>query len=233
MATIVSPAWGNKPFEISQRFGIQTGDTASYPADYTESLGFPAGTHVGLDVGMPRGTRIFALNPGRVIAGGPKISEFFRPKPVWVETEDNPDTRGNEAGYIEIYGHLWNNTVDVGDRVKPGDFIGYSGEQTIKGTMTPDGTGPHLHFELRKPGADTSSGYRAINPQSWLVRAGSNGGGNGGDNDNKDDTESPDDSGSSGDTATVVLDLVQEYGPRLVIALIGIGILIIGLRAIT
>jgi murein DD-endopeptidase MepM/ murein hydrolase activator NlpD len=235
MAVIRSPAWGDKPFEISQNFGTYDPATAwMYPAEYTEPLGFPAGTHVGLDISMPRNTNIYALNTGKVTAGGPEISEFFRPKPVWIETDDDPNTRGNEKGYVEIYGHLWENFVDVGDRVKPGDLIGKSGQQTIKGTMTPDGTGPHLHFELRKPGEPTSSGFRAINPQSWLVKAGTTSGGDTSE-DTPDKPEKPDDTGdtdTSGSTAETVLNLAKEYGPRLVIALVGIGILVIGLRAI-
>jgi hypothetical protein len=44
-------------------------------------------------------------------------------------------------------------------------MLGTSGEQTKRGTMEPDGTGPHIHFELRSPDD------KAINPKPELEGA--------------------------------------------------------------
>ena len=154
-----SIAWGYDDYPITQGFGVYNPDTASmygYAADY----GWRAGTHVGLDVGLPKLTRVYSPVSGEVIQSG--FAPYFRPNPVYV-LQDNGD--------VAIFGHLWSDTVADGQRIKPGDLIGYSGEQTVPGTMTPDGTGPHIHFELRQPDPSTPSGFRAIDPSPELTGA--------------------------------------------------------------
>jgi murein DD-endopeptidase MepM/ murein hydrolase activator NlpD len=156
MADISSIAWDYKEEPITQGFGVYNpslADWYGYAADY----GWAAGTHIGLDIGVPKFTPIYAVQPGQVKAAGP--SDSFRPNPVTI-TEDD----GDEA----IYGHLWSDTVTTGQRVKRGDLLGYSGEQTEMGTMTPDGSGPHLHFELRRPDR-TTGGYVAVDPTAELT----------------------------------------------------------------
>lgn len=163
--TIRSPVWGDKPFPVTQEFGITDGDPRY---GYATAYGWPAGTHIGLDIGMPKGTPIYALHRGKVIFAG--FDDSFRPYHVNVEDYDDPATATDETGYVEIYGHLWNNpNVKQGNDVRAGDQVGVSGEETIQGsTSVPDQTGEHLHFELRQPGADTTSGYKAIDPTYWL-----------------------------------------------------------------
>jgi murein DD-endopeptidase MepM/ murein hydrolase activator NlpD len=230
---VVSTVWGNKPFEISQEFGTYSADTAAmYPAEYTVPLGFPAGTHIGLDISMPRGTPLFALNPGKVIQSG--LSPFFRTKPIWIETTDNPDTIKDESGYVEIYGHMWTNTVKLNDTVKAGDAIGTSGEQTkpivnasgqvVSATMDPDGTGQHLHFELRKP---EGGGYRAVNPRSWLTGT-----------QHATDEDLPTNSTADKPTSDNPLDIggiqnvITGFADQAVFILIGIVLLAIGIVAV-
>jgi murein DD-endopeptidase MepM/ murein hydrolase activator NlpD len=227
---IISPAWGNKPFEITQEFGTRSEDTAAmYPAEYTVPLGWPAGTHIGLDVSMPRGTPLFAINPGKVIQAGP--SPFFRPNPVWIETADNPDTIKNESGYIEIYGHMWTNSVQAGDKVKIGQAIGTSGQQThplvdssgnvIGTTMNPDDTGEHLHFELRKP--EGGGTFKAVNPHSWLT---------GTQNIIDEDTPTePIEEQPTNDMPSGISDLVKTLSERS--AFILIGIILLGIGVVT
>lgn len=152
-----SIAWGYQDEPITQGFGVYNPDTASmygYASDY----GWRAGTHIGLDIGVPKLSKIYSPVDGEVIQAGP--APYFRPNPVYV-LQDNGD--------IAIFGHLWSDTVTPGQQVKAGDLVGYSGEQTLSGTMTPDGTGPHLHFELRQPDTSTPSGYRAIDPAPELT----------------------------------------------------------------
>lgn len=227
---IRSQIWGGKEFEVTQEFGTYDPATAGmYPGpNYTEPLGFPAGTHIGLDIAMPRGTPIYAINPGEVEFAG--FSDSFRPNPVHIITKDNPDTVANEAGYREIYGHLWQNAVDTGDRVVPGKQIGISGEQTYRGTMNPDNTGPHLHFELHKPGEDTSSGFRAVNPTQWIT-------GVAGvllPEDQEEGTPDRDDNESPIDILGLaqISETVREYAQKSFFIIIGLAILIIGLNAV-
>lgn len=158
MAELASEAWGGGAFPVSQPFGYYNEQLAGW-YQYAASLGWPAGTHVGIDVAMPRDTKIYAVEAGKVLESG--FSDSFRPYPVIVEEDD---------GDIAIYGHLWSNVVRPEQRVKAGQFIGRSGEQTIKGTMTPDGSGPHLHYELRRPDP-TTGGYVAVDPVPELTGA--------------------------------------------------------------
>ena len=137
-ATFSSGTWGNESFQVTQAFGVPGFRSDWY--QYSASLGWPAGYHVGLDVGMPKGTPIFATESGTVERAG--FNDSYRPNPVFIREGD---------GDLAIYGHLWENTVNTGDEVRRGQLIGYSGEQTILGTMTPDGSGPHLHYELISP----------------------------------------------------------------------------------
>lgn len=150
---ITSIVWGKKAYQITQEFGTYNPSTAGM-YNYAASVGYPAGTHVGLDVGVPKFTPIFAAEPGTVIQAG--FSDSFRPYPVWVKEDD---------GETAIYGHLWTDDVKVGDRVEAGTQLGISGEQTVKGTMTPDGSGAHIHFELRNEAG------KAIDPKSELTGA--------------------------------------------------------------
>lgn len=148
-----SIVWGYRDFPVTQEFGVPGFDPSLY--EYSANLGFPPGYHVGIDVALPKGTPVFAAQGGYVEQAG--YSQYFRPEPVWIR-EDDGDTA--------IYGHLWKAEVKPGQRVEEGDLLGYSGEQTIPGTYTPDGTGPHLHFELRQP---TAGGTVAVDPVPELT----------------------------------------------------------------
>lgn len=163
---IASIVWGGIPYEITQEHGIPGFRPDWYK--YSETLGFPAGYHLGLDVPVPRGTPIKAAGPGKVIQEG--FSNSFRPYPVWIEYDDNPVTPTiNEKGMVGIYGHLMAENVALNQTVRAGQVIGLSGEQTYKGTDTPDGSGAHIHYELRQPDSGTASGYRAIDPRTTLT----------------------------------------------------------------
>lgn len=150
---IVSLVWGNDSYPVTQEFGTYDPSTAGMYG-YAADVGWPAGTHVGLDVRTPKGTPIFAAESGDVIAAG--MNDYFRPMPVMVKEED---------GDTAIYGHLWTNDVNIGDKVQAGQQLGTSGEQTEPGTFNPDGTGAHIHFELR------NAAGKAIDPTPELTGA--------------------------------------------------------------
>jgi murein DD-endopeptidase MepM/ murein hydrolase activator NlpD len=231
--TITSPVWGNVPYPITQDFGVIHPQTAPmYPGwSYTEPLGWPAGTHLGIDIAMNRGTKIYAAHAGKVEQGGPALAQFFRPHPVYLRTEDDPNTQKDESGYLEIYGHLWQNVVNMGDRVTQGQFIGYSGEQTELGTMTPDQTGAHLHFELHEPGhPETKSGEKAVDPYAWLtgLPANTNQGGNGKPNTSPTPLPSADLSGLLAGAGGIIAD----FSKRGLLVIVGAAVLIIGLISV-
>ncbi|MGW0706502.1 M23 family metallopeptidase [Streptomyces sp. NPDC002643] len=122
---------------------------------YELSAGFGSGgerwasRHTGQDFAVPIGTPVRAVGAGRVVkvsCGGAFGIEIV------VQHTD---------GYYTQYAHLAAVTVDPGDRVAPGQWIGQSG-------TTGNSTGPHLHFEVRIT-PELGSG---IDPVPWLLERG-------------------------------------------------------------
>lgn len=91
--------------------------------------GKPRKPHAGIDIAVPRGTRVEAAGAGRVIATG---SFFFNGKTVFVD---------HGQGLVTMYCHLERIDVAAGEALKRGQPIGLSG-------MTGRATGPHLHWSV-------------------------------------------------------------------------------------
>ncbi|WP_210573591.1 M23 family metallopeptidase [Streptomyces sp. GESEQ-4] len=105
--------------------------------------------HTGQDFAVPIGTPVRSVGTGRVVrvsCGG-----AFGMQVVI----------GHPGGYYSQYGHLASVTVDQGERVSPGQWIGQSGS-------TGNSTGPHLHFEVRITPELGSS----VDPVPWLEARG-------------------------------------------------------------
>ncbi|WP_051276233.1 M23 family metallopeptidase [Marmoricola sp. URHB0036] len=105
--------------------------------------GLWSSTHTGLDFAAPEGTEIRSIGPGVVVSTA--YDGAFGNKTV-VRLDD---------GTVLWYCHQSEFGVDPGQRVKPGDLIGYVGS-------TGNTTGPHLHLEVHPRGGD------AIDPEVWL-----------------------------------------------------------------
>ncbi|MFD9430697.1 peptidoglycan DD-metalloendopeptidase family protein [Streptomyces sp. NPDC060002] len=108
-----------------------------------------ANRHTGQDFAVPIGTPVRAVGAGRVVrvsCGGPFGIE------VVVRHSD---------GYYTQYAHLAAVTVDQGDGVTTGQWIGQSG-------TSGNSTGPHLHFEVRV----TPDAGSALDPVPWLAARG-------------------------------------------------------------
>lgn len=92
--------------------------------------------HNGMDIGAPVGTPVVAAQGGKVIAVDDndlsKSRKYQYGKYVLIAHDNN---------FTTLYAHLSRQSVRVGDVVKLGDLIGYSGS-------TGYSTGPHLHFGL-------------------------------------------------------------------------------------
>ncbi len=155
--TIRSAVWGDVPIRVTTENAM---DVREWNPDcswyqYGKQLCLSGCQHPGMDIGLQRGTSLFAAEGGRVEFAGK--SRAYRPHYVAIQAD---------SGSLQIYGHMW--TVDpavaTGGRVTAGQFLGTSGEQTRPDTMTPDGSGPHLHFEVRKDGC-------SINPEPILAGA--------------------------------------------------------------
>ncbi|MBL3665114.1 peptidoglycan DD-metalloendopeptidase family protein [Streptomyces sp. M2CJ-2] len=108
-----------------------------------------ANRHTGQDFAVPIGTPVRSVGAGRVV----KVScgGAFGIEIVVQHT----------GGYYTQYAHLAAVTVDQGDRVSPGQWIGQSG-------TSGNSTGPHLHFEVRV----TPEMGSAVDPVSWLAQRG-------------------------------------------------------------
>lgn len=101
--------------------------------------------HTGQDFAVGIGAPVRAVGAGRVVSvscGGAFGIE------VVVE---------HEGGYYTQYAHLAAVTVDQGERVDPGQWVGQAG-------TTGNSTGPHLHFEVRL----TPHLGSGVDPAKWL-----------------------------------------------------------------
>jgi len=86
--------------------------------------------HIGLDFAMPRGTSLYAVDQGRVIESSYEVHGFGRYLKLehpWGES---------------LYAHLDEISVDAGQIVARGAWLGSSGDGN--GTVQ-----PHLHFGIR------------------------------------------------------------------------------------
>jgi murein DD-endopeptidase MepM/ murein hydrolase activator NlpD len=98
--------------------------------------------HTGLDIAVPKGSRVNAAAEGTVVFAGPKGGYGNL---VIIRHPDGKETR---------YGHLEKLLVTSGESVASGQQIALSGS-------TGKSTGPHLHFEIRENG-------EILNPLKFL-----------------------------------------------------------------
>lgn len=116
-------------------------------------------SHTGVDFAASIGTPILAAGDGKIKAvgnndkGTVKWQKFQYGKHILVEHNNNLTT---------LYAHLSRAVVSVGDEIKRGDIIGYSGN-------TGYSTGPHIHFGVYW---SPSVRFQAIPPAFGLVPVG-------------------------------------------------------------
>lgn len=100
--------------------------------------------HAGIDIGVFSGTPIYALTDGEVIYSG------------WMSGYGNV-VMIDHGSLTSVYGHNSSLVVKVGQKVKGGQLISYSGNTGLS-------SGPHLHFEMRKENGET------IDPNPYYVK---------------------------------------------------------------
>ncbi|MEM9733757.1 MAG: peptidoglycan DD-metalloendopeptidase family protein [Pseudomonadota bacterium] len=92
----------------------------------------PGGVNDGIDISLPMGTPIKAVESGTVIYSGSELEDFG--KLILLS---------HEGGWVSAYAHASAAMVRRGQKVKRGQVIAKSGK-------TGNATTPKLHFELRK-----------------------------------------------------------------------------------
>ncbi|KAA0933666.1 M23 family metallopeptidase [Streptomyces apricus] len=143
------------PVRLDQPDGTFTQPWVPPVETYGLSAGFGSGgdrwanRHTGQDFAVDIGTPVRSAGAGRVVrvaCGGPfGIEVVVR----------------HTGGYYTQYAHLSAVTVDQGQRVSVGQWVGQSG-------TTGNSTGPHLHFEVRL----TPQAGSAVDPREWLAERG-------------------------------------------------------------
>lgn len=106
-----------------------------FQGDYPDYLN--GGYHGAADFPTKVGTPVYAAFSGTI---GESRTDASYGNNIVIYSDYNNET------YMVIYAHLDSkvSSLKVGDTVKVGALIGYSGE-------TGNVTGPHLHFEIRRP----------------------------------------------------------------------------------
>ena len=154
--------WPTTSTTVTSNFGPRTSPTAGASSN-----------HQGIDIGVPEGSDVYACEDGTV-----KTATFDSSAGNYVEID-----HGN--GYVSRYLHNSSFNVSVGDEVKKGQVIAFSGN-------TGTSTGPHCHFEIRVNGT-------AIDPLSFKYN---NGMGNGTGGFGESDEDDEDNSNSNGTNQT-------------------------------
>lgn len=85
--------------------------------------------HPGIDIAIPTGSYIRAAGAGRVMEVG---EDSIYGKFVRID---------HENGYVTLYAHASDMSVELGEAVRKNEVIALSGS-------TGESTGPHLHFEI-------------------------------------------------------------------------------------
>ncbi|MBB4659024.1 peptidoglycan DD-metalloendopeptidase family protein [Parvularcula dongshanensis] len=102
-------------------------------AEFGERRGLGRKPHQGMDLRAPRGTPVAAAGGGRVIFRGEKRGY------------GNIVILDHGGDLLTYYAHLDGFAVGSGERVAPGQTLGFVGR-------TGNATGAHLHFETRRSG---------------------------------------------------------------------------------
>lgn len=110
--------------------------------------------HNGIDIHLPIGTPVKAIADGTVVVCGPTEGYGY-----WVGINHGVV---NGVKVSSEYGHLSKWCVNVGQKVKQGQVIAYSGN-------TGRSSGPHLHLTIRHGNPGKGAGV-AVSPWQYISR---------------------------------------------------------------
>jgi murein DD-endopeptidase MepM/ murein hydrolase activator NlpD len=118
------------------------GEITSHYGKRLDPFSGETGFHTGVDISCDARTPVRATADGVVSHSG------------WTGNSGNVVILEHGCGFSTVYAHNSSNTVNVGNRVKKGDIIGYVG-------TTGKSTGPHVHYEVWKDG-------KSVDAQQYL-----------------------------------------------------------------
>jgi murein DD-endopeptidase MepM/ murein hydrolase activator NlpD len=151
----IDAIWGYESFPISQEFGHTEFSILHFAwYAYGIALGLDGYEHPGLDVGMPAGTWLYSPVEGTVRTSGntPYFTYYGNGAPNVGELRIVTD-----EGHEIILGHMGAISVNVGDRVEVGQFVGVSGGYN----------GDHLHLEVLE--VQWGGWHRAVDPRKSFI----------------------------------------------------------------
>jgi murein DD-endopeptidase MepM/ murein hydrolase activator NlpD len=140
----ISPLQGDE-FVLTSPFGTRR-------SPFTKQLDF----HAGIDLSAPAGTKIYAPAAGRVNFAG---RYPLRQSVAWWRYGNLVSIAHGEE-FVTLYGHCDQIEVRRGQRVEQGDLLGTVGN-------TGWSTNPHLHYEVRRLGADDE--LRPVDPRIYML----------------------------------------------------------------
>lgn len=153
----VAGIWGSNGIPtISQELGPTEWSQGAGAWMYGYASAYGVEGHTGIDYSMNLGGMLYAPASGTVeIAGGTPYftDERYGATPGTGELYIRLDN-----GDVLILGHMQHIGVNVGDRVTAGTYVGQSGTYN----------GGHVHVEYRTPDPSTDSGWRIVDPRTYL-----------------------------------------------------------------
>ena len=131
---------------------VVTGAWGNSPAFYKPQLG-----HNGIDLACPVGTPVYAIEDGTVAFEG------WGQNHSWMGAIAGISAIIRHSSFHSGYAHLSQTIVSIGQAVKKGQLIGYSGN-------TGGSTGPHLHVEVLPLNPNFQNGYAGrVNPATLFT----------------------------------------------------------------
>ncbi|MBO6524643.1 MAG: M23 family metallopeptidase [Balneolaceae bacterium] len=139
MGSIFADHNDNFVYRLPYRLGTDYKIAQGYNGDFSHS----GQLAYSIDFDLPEGTPIYSARSGVVVELQEDYTEGGSDK--FYEDKANYITIVHNDGTFAEYSHLRHNgvSVNVGQRVRTGQLIGYSG-------ATGYATGPHLHFHVKK-----------------------------------------------------------------------------------
>jgi hypothetical protein len=142
----------------------------SYHEDFGDSRGGGTRKHAGNDIGAPKHTPAVATTDGVITTvrhsneGNAGNMVVLTDAEGWTYTyiHLNNDTPGTDDG-VNDPAFAFGPNIEVGASVTAGDVIGWVGD-----SGNAENSGPHLHFEIRKPDGTPVSPFLSLqSAQNW------------------------------------------------------------------